>query len=62
MLPPLPPQDFVLDVAGVNKHCPCIRTVWKFLAGYRPDEMGLDVDRIHNKPDSLNMGNARKSE
>ncbi|CAE7534776.1 rnz [Symbiodinium pilosum] len=29
-------KDFVLDVAGVNKHCPCIRTVWKFLAGYRP--------------------------
>ncbi|CAE7558129.1 rnz [Symbiodinium necroappetens] len=29
-------KDFVLDVSGVNKHCPCIRSVWKFLAGYRP--------------------------
>lgn len=29
-------KDFILDVSGVNEHCPCIRSVWKALAGYRP--------------------------
>lgn len=29
-------KDFILDVSGVNQHCPCIRSVWKVLAGYRP--------------------------
>ena len=28
-------QDFILDVSGVNRHCPCIRSVWKALAAYR---------------------------
>lgn len=29
-------KDFILDVSGVNRHCPCIRSVWKALAAYRP--------------------------
>lgn len=29
-------KDFILDVSGVNQHCPCIRAVCKVLAGYRP--------------------------
>jgi len=29
-------KDFILDVAGVNAHCPMIRSVWRCLAGYRP--------------------------
>lgn len=28
-------KDFVLDVTGVNDHCPSIRRVWKSLAGHR---------------------------
>lgn len=29
-------KDFVLDVKGVNTHCPSIRKTWRSLAGYRP--------------------------
>lgn len=29
-------KDFILDVSGVNAHCPIIRSVWRCLAGYRP--------------------------
>mmetsp|Transcript_22538 Transcript_22538/g.64902 ORF Transcript_22538/g.64902 Transcript_22538/m.64902 type:complete len:646 (+) Transcript_22538:119-2056(+) len=29
-------KHFVLDVRGVNAHCPSIRKVWRSLAGYRP--------------------------
>jgi len=28
-------KNFILDVTGVNKHCPVIRQVWKCLAGHR---------------------------
>lgn len=28
-------RDFILDVSGVNEHCPVIRSVWRCLAGYR---------------------------
>lgn len=28
-------RDFILDVTGVNQHCPIIRSVWRCLAGYR---------------------------
>lgn len=29
-------KDFILDVTGVNSHCPVIRRLWRCLAGYRP--------------------------
>lgn len=29
-------KDFILDVSGVNAHCPVIRSVWGCLAGHRP--------------------------
>jgi len=28
-------KNFILDVTGVNKHCPVIRQVWRCLAGYK---------------------------
>jgi len=28
-------KNFILDVGGVNEHCPCIRKVWRSLAGHR---------------------------
>jgi len=28
-------KNFILDVTGVNEHCPSIRRVWRVLAGYR---------------------------
>lgn len=28
-------KHFILDVSGINEHCPSIRTVWRALAGYR---------------------------
>lgn len=28
-------KDFILDVTGVNNHCPVIRRVWRCLAGFR---------------------------
>lgn len=28
-------KNFILDVGGVNDHCPCIRSVWRSLAGKR---------------------------
>merc|ERR1719162_1999125 len=28
-------KNFILDVGGVNEHCPCIRRVWRSLAGHR---------------------------
>jgi len=39
-------KNFILDVSGVNKHCPVIRQVWKCLAGYRALFKLLEANKL----------------